>query len=234
MFFLFAFILLAVANAASPNGPQECKNVTFSQHLWELFYPTVYHYQGFSRGDGFIALYDPTGAIIPAQYLPPPFNVSNPYSLSGSVYHQYFNGAGQMVADLFLGGLAPPGILVWAIRQISNPVVHSGTVCQNFLYSALAPDLLTSYSEITPSPFGDDFMSSAYYSQDPATLGQVFSNEIFKIDQAGDTSFSQTNTYSLGNTIDSNYLKQSVYFRYTPITEAQAIALGYNPANVMP
>jgi hypothetical protein len=25
-----------------------------------------------------------------------------------------------------------------------------------------------------------------------------------------------------------------VYFKYTPITEAQAIAIGYNPANVFP
>jgi len=227
MFFLFTLLLISVSSA------QVCKNITLPPPLWSALYPDVYHYQGFSQGDGFITIYDPTGVIIPAAYLPPPFNLANPYSLSGSVYHQYFNGAGQMVADLFLGGLAPPGTLIQATRQITNPVFLSGgKLCQNFIYSPLAPELLTSYSVITPS--GKNFMSSAYYSQASATLDRVFSNEVFSIDSADNSSWSQTNSYTLGNTSATNYLSQSVYFKYTPITQAQAVALGYNPANVMP
>jgi len=210
------------------NQPQTCKNAIISPKLWEMFYPTVYQYLGFNRADGYLTIYDPTGAIVPAQYLPP-FTM-NPMPLNGCIFHQYFNAAGQMVGDLFLAGLAPIPILV--TRQINNPVLGKGTVCQNFLYSALAPDLLTAYSEITPSGVG--FMSSAYYSQNSDTLNQVFSNEIFSFDSNMVTSFSQTNTYTLGNDINTHYLSQTVYFRYTPITEAEAIAIGYDPANIMP
>lgn len=228
MLFLFALLLLSVADATPV-----CKNITLPPLLWKALYPTIYHYQGFSRADGFITIYDPTGAIIPAAFLPPPFNLANPYSLSGSVFHQYFNGAGRLVADLFLGGLAPPGVLIQATRQINNPIFLSGgKLCQNFIISALAPELLTTYSEITPSE--KDFFSSAYFSSDPATLGRVFSNEVFSIDGVDNSSWSQTNKYSLGNTTATNYLTQSVYFKYTPISETEAIALGYNPANVMP
>lgn len=228
MLFLFALLLLSVTDAA-----QVCNNITLPPLLWKALYPDVYHFQGFNQADGFITLYDPTGAIIPAAYLPPPFNLANPYSLAGSVFHQYFNGAGQMVADLFLGGLAPPGTLIQATRQITNPIFLSGgKLCQNFIISALAPELLTAYSVITPS--GKNFMSSAYYSQNAATLDRVFSNEIFNIDGTDNSAWSQTNSYSLGNTTVTNYLSQSVYFKYTPISQTQAIALGYNPANVMP
>lgn len=228
MFFLFALLLVSIASAVPV-----CNNVALPPLLWKALYPDVYHFQGFNRADGFITLYDSTGAIIPAAYLPPPFNTANPYSLSGSVFHQYFNGAGQMVADLFLAGLAPPGVLIQATRQITNPeFLSGGKLCQNFIISALAPELLTSFSQITPT--GDNFMSSVYYSSVPATLNRVFSNEVFNIDGLGVSAWSQTNSYTLGNTTTTNYLSQSVYFKYTPITETQAIALGYNPANVMP
>ena len=224
MLFLFALVLLA--NAVSPNGPQTCKNVTISPQLWQQFYPTVWHYQGFNRAQGYLTIYDPTGAIVPAQYLPPPLT-ANPSPISG-IFHQYLNGAGQNVGDLYLDGFAPIPILV--TRQISNPVISRGTVCQNFIYSLVAPDLLTSYSEISPSPYNDDYMATIYVNQD----GRTFSDEDFKIDSVGNTSWSRTSTYALGSTLNTNYLSQTAYFKYNPITETQAIALGYNPATIMP
>ncbi len=212
------------------NNDLECRNVTLSATLWERFYPTVWHYQGFSRADGYLTIYDPTGAIVPAQFLPPPFT-SNPAMLTGAIFHQYFNGQGFMIGDLFLGGLAPIPILV--TRQINNPVFRTDTICQNFLFSLLDPSLLSDYSEITPNPFASDFQSSAYYSKNPATLGRVTKSEIFKIDNIGNSSWSLTNSLVVGNSSATSYLQQTVYFKYTPITETQAIALGYNPANVL-
>jgi len=224
---LFLAILLSVALASNDF---ECRNVTLSARLWERFYPTVWHYQGFNRADGYLTIYDPTGAIVPAQYLPPPFT-SNPVPLNGCIFHQYLNGQGLLIGDLFLSGLAPIPVLV--TRQISNPVSRTNTVCQNFVFSLLDPSLLVDYSEITPSPFADDFQSSLYFSQNPNTLGMVTKFEVFKIDTVDDSSWSQTNSLAVGNNSQSNYLQQSVYFKYKKITEAQAIALGYNPVNVL-
>lgn len=227
---MLLFVLLLTVSALA-NNDLECKNVTLSSTLWERFYPTVWHYQGFSRADGYLTIYDPTGAIIPAQFLPPPFT-SNPLALNACIFHQYFNSQGLLVADLFLAGLAPIPILV--TRQINNPVFTTDTICQNFLFSLLDPSLLVDYSEITPNPFANDFQSSAYYSKNPDTLGRVTKSEIFKFDNVDKTSWSQTNSYALGNSSATNYLQQMVYFKYTPITEVQAVALGYNPANVLP
>lgn len=206
----------------------ECRNVTLSERKWERLYPTVWHYQGFNRADGYLTIYDPTGDIVPAQYLPPPFT-SNPQALNAGIFHQYFNSQGYLIGDLFLSGLAPVPILV--TRQINNPISRSDTVCQNFLFSLLDPSLLVDYSEITLNPYADDFQSSAYYS---TVDGRVTKTEIFKIDNDSNTSWSQTNSFAVGSTGSTNYLQQSVYFKYTPITEAEAIALGYNPANVFP
>lgn len=226
---MLLFILLLTVSVMSNDF--ECRNVTLSERKWERLYPTVWHYQGFSRADGYLTIYDPTGAIVPAQYLPPPFT-SNPMMLSGAIFHQYFNSQGYLIADLFLAGLAPIPILV--TRQINNPVSRTDTICQNFLVSLLDPSLLVDFSQITINPFADDFQSSAYYSLNEATLGRVTKSEIFKIDNVGNTSWSQTNSYAVGDTGATNYLQQTVYFKYTPITEAQAIAIGYNPANVFP
>lgn len=227
---MLLFVLLLVVSALA-NNDFICRNVTLSATRWERLYPTIWHYQGFSRADGYITIYDPTGAIVPAQFLPPPFT-SNPAPLNGAIFHQYFNGQGFLVADLFLAGLAPIPILV--TRQINNPISRTDTICQNFLFSLLDSSLLVDFSEITPNPYADDFQSSAYYSQKEATLGRVTKSEIFKIDNVGITSWSQTNSYAVGNSSATNYLQQMVYFKYTPITEIQAIALGYNPANVLP
>ena len=213
MLILFTLLLLSVSSI------QTCDNVVLNETSWQSLYPTLYHYQGFSRADGYLTLYAPNGAILLA-----------PVNLIGSVFHQYFNSAGLMVADLFLGGLIP-GVLIQATRQITNPEPN-GKLCQKFLISTLAPELLISFSEITPS--GINYMSSAYYSSNPLTLDRVFSNEIFNVDGISNSSFSQTNSYILGFNSITNYMSQSVYFKYSPITEAEAIALGYNPLNVMP
>lgn len=225
---MLLFVLL-LAGALADNE-STCRNVTLSSSLWERFYPTVWHYQGFSRADGYLTIYDPTGAIVPAQYLPAPFT-SNPVALNGCIFHQYFNSQGFMVGDLFLSGLAPIPVLV--SRQINNPLFRSNKVCQNFLFSLLDPSLLTEYSEITPNLYADDFQSSVYISTDAATLGRVTKNELFKIDNDGVSSWSTTNSFALGNNGATNYLQRTVYFKYTPITEAQAVALGYNPLNVL-
>lgn len=214
---------------SNSNSQQTCKNMVIPPKLWAEFYPAVYQYMGFNRADGYLTVYDPTGAIVPAQYLPPPF-VMNPMPLNGAIFHQYFNAVGQMIADLYLPGFAPIPVLV--TRQVSNPILGRGTICQNFIFSLLEPKLLTSYSEITPS--GNGFMSSAYYSSDPDTADQVFMSEVFSFDSLMNSSFSQTNTFSLGDDINTHYLQQTVYFRYTPITKTDAIALGYDPANDMP
>jgi len=223
-------LLLVLVVSVLGTNDFECRNVTLSAKLWERFYPTVWHYQGFNRADGYLTIYDPTGAIVPAQYLPPPFT-SNPVALNACIFHQYFNSQGFMVGDLFLSGLAPIPILV--TRQINNPVFHTDTICQNFLFSLLDPSLLLDYSEITPNPYASDFQSSAYYSKDEATLGRVTKSEIFKIDNADNTSWSQTNSFAIGNSSSTSHLERMIYFKYTPITQDQAIALGYNPINVL-
>lgn len=211
------------------NTTQTCKNMVIPPQLWAQFYPTVYKYMGFNRADGYLTIYDPTGAIVPVQYLQFPF-VMNPMPINNAIFHQYFNSVGQLIGDLYLPGFGPGLTLI--TRQVCNPILGRGTVCQSFLISTLAPNLLTCYSEITPSGVG--FMSSAYYSQNADTLDQVFMNEVFCFDSLMNSSFSQTNTYSLGNDINTHYLQQTVYFRYTPISKNDAIALGYNPTNDMP
>lgn len=213
---LFILLITLSARAQFPS-PYTCYNISIPEFLWPIQYPTVNAFTGFFRADGSLSALDPNG------------NVLFTLNISGSVYHQYYT-SGLLFGDLFLNGLpgVPPGYLVLTSHQTINPVPLSSKLCQIFLPPTPA-NLINSYSEIIP--LGVGYMTSAYYSLIPGSLGQIFSNEFFSLDSTLTTGFSETNDISLGNGLANHYTNTTIHFRYTPITYAQAQALGYTGSN---
>jgi hypothetical protein len=209
--FLFAFVINA--QSQSPND-LVCENTVLSSQQWTKKFPTSYAFNGFWKADGAIAFSNSS------QFL---FAIP----LDNSLWHQYNDAAGHVVGDLFLSGAAFgfPGALILSSRQVSNPMFSGYAICQNFI--APSPtNLIASYSELVAHGVG--YMESKYFSLEAATFNHVFSNEAFNFDLAGLTAWSQTYTYVLGNGTANNYIATAVNFRYSPLTEAQAIALGWS------
>jgi hypothetical protein len=214
---LLSFFFLIKSQGGNPNDLR-CDNVAVSASLWQSKFPTNYAFNGFFKADGKMTFFDPTGTAL--------FTVP----LDNSIWHQYFANNGYLVGDLFLSG-APfgyPGIVLLTSRQVSNPMFSENKVCQNFLPPSPA-NLIASYSELEAHGVG--FLESRYLSLDIATYKQIFSNEFFSFDNNLQTAFSETNNFVLGIGNNNHYIANTVSFRYTPISEAQANVLGYN-ANV--
>jgi len=211
---LVSLYVLVNSQGGSPTD-LKCDNVAISAALWQRQFPTNYAFNGFFQADGILRILDPTGNTV--------FSLP----LSGCVWHQYFSNTGYLVGDLFLPGffVGSPDPLVLTSRQTSNPMLGQDKVCQNFIFPS-PPNLIASYSELVAHGVG--YMESKYFSLDPATYKQVFSNEFFNFDSAMQTAFSETNNNLLGVGHAAHYIYQAVNFRYTPINETQAIALGYN------
>lgn len=215
MSLVLLFVFVVAVSSQGGNNPNDyvCNPRSISPARWAVRFPTNTAFNGFFRADGAIRILDPLG------------NTLFSANLDGSVWHQYFDSNGNLVGDLFLAGLAPPGILVLASRQTSNPMLSNERVCQIFVAPS-PPNLVASYSELLP--LGEGYMTSYYVSKDPATAGQVFSNEFFSFDSNFTSAFSETNTFTQGPGVLGHYVAQSVNFRYVPITQAQATALGWN------
>jgi hypothetical protein len=190
-----------------------CNSVAIPPFLWEDIYPTIYAFNGFFQADGDIKILDPLN------------NVLLDINLNGSVWHQYFDGSNNLVGDLFLAGLAP--VLVLSSRQTLNPLFLQQRVCQIF-YPPSPENIIDSYSELLPLGASDDYMTSYYTSLSNTTFGQTFSNEYFAFDSIKSSAFSFTNTYATGTGVSGHYVAQAVNFRYVPISEAQATALGWS------
>lgn len=210
--FLFAFVL-----GVQSGNPDDfvCENTVMSPQQWTRKFPTSYGFNGFWKADGSIEFRNNAAQVLFA------------VPLDNSVWHQYHDAAGHVIGDLFLSGASFgfPGVLLLSSRQVSNPVFSENLICQNFI--APSPtNLIGSYSELVAHGIG--YMESKYFSLDAATLGHVFSNEVFNFDLAGETAWSQTNTYTLGNGTDNNYISTAVNFRYNAINQTQAIALGWS------
>lgn len=215
---MLLFVVLAFLLSVNSQGlfnDFQCDNVTLSPLLWKARFPTNYAFNGFFRADGSIKILDPNGNTLFA------------VNLDGSVWHQYFANNGYQIGELYLNGLAP--VLVLTSRQISNPMFLQGKICQNFLAPS-PPNLIASYSELMP--FGKGYMTSVYYNRIDPNINTIFSNEFFSFDYDLKTAFSETNNFAMGNGNENHYVAQTVNFRYTPITEAQAIALGYTGNNL--
>lgn len=210
--FLFAFVINA--QSMSPND-LVCENTVLSPQQWIKKFPTSYAFNGFWKADGAIEFRNSAAQVLFA------------IPLDNSLWHQYQDAAGHVVGDLFLSGAAFgfPGVLLLTSRQVSNPMFSGDAICQNFI--APSPtNLIASYSELVAHGIG--YMESKYFSLEAATFNHVFSNEVFNFDLAGLTAWSQTNSYALGNGTAANYIATAVNFRYTTLTEAQAIALGWS------
>lgn len=213
MFWVLCVFVLAVSSQGQDPNDLVCSPTTISAAQWASKFPTNNAFTGFFRADGGIKILDPFG------------NVLFGANLDGSIWHQYFDSNNNLVGDLFLAGLAPPGILVLVSRQTSNPMFSRDRVCQIFVAPS-PPNLIASYSELLP--LGVGYMTSFYQSKETATLGQVISNEFFSFDSNFTSAFSETNTFTPGPGVMGHYVAQSVNFRYTPITQAQATTLGWN------
>lgn len=221
---LFLSVLFYVLIKAQSN-PSDlvCDNVAVRQSLWQSKFPTNIAFNGFFRADGSIKFLAPTGDVLFA------------IPLDNSVWRQYFDSNGFLIGDLFLAGAAFgfPSVTVLSSRQVSNPMFSGEKVCQQFMAPSPS-NLIASYSELVSHGIG--YMESKYFSLETATLRQVFSNEFFSFDSEMKTAFSETNNYVLGNGNANHYIASSVNFRYTPITQAEATALGWsgNAVNATP
>ena len=212
---VLAFLFCLAINAQSNPTDLVCDNVVLSASQWERKFSTSYKFNGFFKADGDIKFFTSTGQLIFA------------IPLDGSLWHQYQDANSHQLGDLFLSGAAfgYPGVLILSSRQVSNPMLSGERICQTFLEPSPS-NLITSYSELVAHGVG--YMESKYFSLEAATYRQVFSNEIFSFDSEGKTAFSQTQTFVLGNGTANHYIAHAASFRYTPITETEAIALGWS------
>lgn len=220
MLFL-GFALLFLVHAQN-NGDLVCTNMAIQPSLWQQKYPTVVAFNGFFKATGSLAFKDSND------------NDLLKVPIVGALWNQYYDASNILIGDLFLPGYllgAPTVPLALVSRQSSNPILSASSICQNFVTPSPA-NLIASYSELTPAGIG--YMSSKYFSLDPPTYARVFSNEMFNFDLSLVSAWSRTFTYVLGNSSDTNYLQEAVAFKYLPITQADAVAMGWtsNPATV--
>jgi len=218
--FIFAFLVLLVLQVSAQGNPNDyvCENYAMKPERWAAKYPTNVAFNGIFRADGKITFFAPNLDILFA------------IPLNGSIWHQYYDQAGIQFGDLYLNGagFGFPGAFILSSRQATNPIIGSEVVCQKFI--APSPtNLQESYSEL--ENFGIGFMQSKYFLTNPATVaGRVFSWEAFNFDLAGQTATSQTTT-NIPGVGDAHYKATEVDFRYTPISQADATALGWNPVS---
>lgn len=210
---LFIVLSLVSAQGGNPND-YVCDNVVISPSQWERNFPVSYQFNGFWRADGSIKFLTANNDVLFA------------VPLNGSIWHQYHDQAGHLIGDLFLEAAAFgfPGLKLLTSRQVTNPMLGRNVICQKFLTPSPS-NLIASYSELVGH--GKNYMDSKYFSLENATLGYVFSNEQFSFSLDAQTAISRTATVLLGNG-DAHFVFQEVNFRYTRLTEAQALALGWS------
>lgn len=202
---LFAFISAITSQVCVPD--------TLTPSQWAVRFPTINSFTGFYKMSGNIQILDPFR------------NVLLQVNLNGSVWRQYYGPSGLLFGDLFLNGLVP-GALVLTSRLTVNPIpTKLDRVCQNFFLPSPL-NLILSYSELIP--LGVGYMTSYYIDKSLLTYGRIISNEIFDFDDIMNNAFSETNSVTRGIG-PLHYTSQSVNFLYQPITQQQAIAMGWTP-----
>jgi hypothetical protein len=206
LIFLFAFILSV--------SSQVCVPAVLTPTQWAIRFPTINAFTGFYKANGNIQILDPFR------------NVLLQVNLNGSVWRQYYGTGGLLYGDLFLNGLVP-GALVLTSRLTVNPIpFKNDRVCQNF-FLPTPPNLILSYSELLSLTVG--YMTSYYVDNGLFSTKRAISNEIFDFDDAMNNAFSETNSIVRGIG-PLHFTNQVVTFLYEPITEAQAISLGWTPS----